>query len=390
MDPIKECAYCGAEYEKDTEHVFPFGLGGQDIFIHCVCADCNTQFSRLEQELYQKSYIALMRSTEGVEGYRPSKDKPAPFKAATLVTTDSSHKIVYEVGQYHQMKIFIRPQLIELGGSYYIEGDTSEGVNDLSKIFLEWSKSNLTLVAKNEISGELILTEFILKDRQYITTIGNNAKLKKAIKFFTLPKTHEFYPILSPRIFIDDDKILKVRAKSEVESIKFLQDLLTYNLEPRRFSSYPAALEHPLVRVNMQFNQRKVEQALVKIGLNCLLYYYPGSSMAFELRDLINYVRQGSPNINAWTESKDSIKDNNEGTHNLFFYQLESAFVVRISLFNGHFVFSFSIDKLKLLKKGEYNRLLIDYKKRRNTFQNHNAFLESFVPPRHSENNLTN
>jgi hypothetical protein len=50
---LKTCIYCENVYEKDTEHVFPHGLGGQKLFINCVCADCNRYFSGLERELYQ-------------------------------------------------------------------------------------------------------------------------------------------------------------------------------------------------------------------------------------------------------------------------------------------------------------------------------------------------
>jgi 5-methylcytosine-specific restriction endonuclease McrA len=51
---MNTCKYCGVKYDKNTEHVFPFGLGGEDTYANFVCTVCNNEFSGLERELYQK------------------------------------------------------------------------------------------------------------------------------------------------------------------------------------------------------------------------------------------------------------------------------------------------------------------------------------------------
>jgi len=122
MHEVSICFYCKNSYTGNEEHVFPNGLGGQKLYIDCVCQQCNNYFSKLEGELYQKSPIALIRSTEGVESYTKRSAAPAPFKAPILLIQDEVFGIIYEVGQYHPMKTFIRTQIIFFEGQYYLEG----------------------------------------------------------------------------------------------------------------------------------------------------------------------------------------------------------------------------------------------------------------------------
>ncbi|CAL2093263.1 hypothetical protein T190611E02C_50115 [Tenacibaculum sp. 190524A05c] len=100
----KKCFYCSNTYSKDTEHVFPDGLGGEKLYMPCVCEKCNNDFSKLEGELYQKGIPALMRSVEGVTKQK-KQNKPTYFKAPILLTLDEENKIVYEVNQNNEFKI---------------------------------------------------------------------------------------------------------------------------------------------------------------------------------------------------------------------------------------------------------------------------------------------
>lgn len=139
---IKCCAYCKNEYFEDSEHVFPLGLGGENIFMNCVCFDCNNYFSGLERELYQKSPIALVRSVEEVKGYK--KSQKAFLKASSLLSHDVENDILYEVGQYGKMNVFIRPQLFEVNGQLYGQaGKDSAGVEQLLLKLKHWAENTL-------------------------------------------------------------------------------------------------------------------------------------------------------------------------------------------------------------------------------------------------------
>ena len=93
-----KCVYCNINPVKNSDHVFPKSLGGENIYMDCVCDKCNNKFSKIERELFQKSIIGLMRSAEGVEGYSKNKRRPAPLKFPEIFQHDKEEKVVYEVG----------------------------------------------------------------------------------------------------------------------------------------------------------------------------------------------------------------------------------------------------------------------------------------------------
>jgi hypothetical protein len=379
----KKCRYCNELYhEKDSEHVFPKGLGGQDLYMDCVCEKCNNYFSGLERELYQKSIIALMRSTEGIVGYKAS-DKPAPFKAPILLTFDKENKIVYEVGQFHKMQVFIRPQIIQIKEEYYIEGDTDEGVKKFVEKFKSWMQTNLKIVTTYP-KGVEDTTGFV-KFKKEIQGFSSNEteekiKIKDEIILDLLPETHELFKFLNPRIFIDDDKKLRIRARTVQEAVNFIIGFLNFTLEPRKLTSFTNGIhEHPVVYVGLSFNNLKSEQALVKIGLNCLMHYFTQIKDDEALDICIEFIRKGSPSIRSEVAQKNSIIDRNDGTHNVFFCQVNNSVNIRISLFNGGFVYSFYIPDLKILQPYEYNRLIVDYKTRIHKFENQADFFKSFT-----------
>lgn len=65
MSDHKTCFYCSNSYTtKDSEHVFPDGLGGENKMMSCICWDCNQKFSPLENELISKSFISFFRAAE--------------------------------------------------------------------------------------------------------------------------------------------------------------------------------------------------------------------------------------------------------------------------------------------------------------------------------------
>jgi len=375
------CIYCTNTYQKNGEHVFPYGLGGQDIFMDCVCGVCNNYFSGLERELYQKSPVGLMRSTYGIEGYNPNPINPAPFKAPILVCLDKKNKHVFEVGHYAKMNIGLRPQMYYHRDRYYVEGDHQGNAELFASAFSNWKANNSILTAR--VKDEIAMVKFELVGGKYQRKILSGKQFtKKTIQFCTLPQDHRLFDELSPRLFIDDDKKLKIRAKSFTEAQDFLEAVLLDIQTNNRYTSLPdIQLDEPTIEVGFSFNAFKLEQALVKIGLNCLTHCYPVTKTSPAIKPHIDFVMGKELNdIRRSKEEKDQIRDSMDGHHNIFFAQVEQKVNVRISLFNGMFVFSFWIENLSIMKPINYSRLLINYSDRLHTFQDTNAFLRSFMP----------
>ncbi|WP_276133070.1 hypothetical protein [Polluticoccus soli] len=379
----RTCRYCSLDYPltKRGKHVFPKGLGGQDVYMDCVCGNCNQLFSTIERELIQKSLVGLMRSVEGLKGYARASDKQTPFKAQILLMADETNSYLYEVGQYLQMQVFVRAQVILYRDTFHIEADSEEGRNNLLKTYNSWKTTNLKMITRlpDKAGEDFEYVEFGLGSRVTAEKRKSEKAIKDAIIYLTLPSNHDLYPILSPRIFIDDDKKLRVRAKSEQEAIAFIEKLLTATMSKLVLHSFPGEINRQsIVNVGFSFDAFKFEQAMVKIGINCLIHYFREARNNTAIDDAIGFIMNGHPLIERRIDTKNSIIDSQPETHNIFFFQLERAFDVRVSMFNGSLIFAFSIPDLHLLKKGEYNRLVIDYKKHINKFETQGDFFASF------------
>lgn len=374
-----KCRYCDKFYhEKDSEHVFPLGLGGQDIFMDCVCKTCNNSFSDLETELLQNSPIAFMRSVEGL----------SKFNAPVQLLLDEKLKIVIEVGQLKGIQIYPRPQLMIINDKYRVLGDAKE-IEEFSEMLKKWKETNNLKVITEypDESGKVSYVQF-KRENDHFSINKNEAQFKitDEITIRLLDKTDSNYDYLTPRLFVDDrnpkkkKKKLKIRAKSQADAIDFIKNYLNFELANKETNDPVENYTYktPEISVGIGFSESKVERALVKIGLNCLMYYFPNAKNEPSIDECISYVKTGSRLIQARVEEKNNIKDSQENTHNVFFCQMDNSVDIRLSLFNGKFVYGFFIPSLCVLKPNEYSRLVIDYNKRVNKFENKKAFWESF------------
>jgi hypothetical protein len=100
----------------------------------------------------------------------------------------------------------------------------------------------------------------------------------------------------------------------------------------------------------MKFNYVKMQQALVKIGLNCLMYYYPETKANPLLKPIKEYVIKCKP-IKTTLDKKIEYLDTKEDIHTVIFYQLNEGLMVRICLFGGLFLYSFLIENLNLFER---------------------------------------
>ncbi|SKC47153.1 hypothetical protein [Ohtaekwangia koreensis] len=379
----RKCRYCQFAYSGGAkEHVFPKGLGGPNIFMDNVCENCNRKFSHYERELMRDSPVAFMRSVEGIEGYKRSHVPAGAFLAPILLTFDDQSKIVYEVGQRYPLENFIRPQMILIKGGFYIEGDKREGLEMLGKKFAQWKRDVRIIALKIRKNDTVSLQwiEFVDNGSNYETVVqSSNTKSKDIIKIDILTDTHDLFRYLSPRLFLNDLGELWVRARDLDDAVSFLIKLMNYTRVRVALSSYPKTFTNPLIYVGQNFNNLQFSQCLVKIGINCLMYYYPAFKDDESMNECISFVMTGNGKIELKGEEKDNIKDFGEGTHSLFFQQTSYGMNVRIAFFNGTGgAFTFDVVGLKILMPGEFNRLVVDYKSHTMEFQDRIKFLSSF------------
>ncbi|MEO9851895.1 MAG: HNH endonuclease [Reichenbachiella sp.] len=384
----KECKYCENEYSENKEHVFPYGLGGENIYVDFVCNNCNNLFSRLEGELYQKSIISLMRSAEGIEGYKPTKSKPSPLKASLCLILDKENGIIYEGGQFQEFQIYLRPQVIDIEGKYYAEGSSNKDIEKLARQFHKWKKTSLRAINGSKIQKGYVKEYFEceMEGGEFeIKSIKGSLKVKSEIRIDVLPKSNNLHDILTARLFLDDrdpkNNRLRIRAQSVKQAIEFLKGFLDFTSVKRTLNCYPQKnLDDSIITIGLNWDESKLERALAKIGLNCLMHYFPESRNSDKINSLLEFVFSGTSQMKGQLINRNTIIDSNPKTHNLLFFQSKTNFSIRISLFNGSFTFVISIPELELIKEGTYRRLVVDYKNRINKFEDQSEFINSFSP----------
>ena len=364
------CAYCEINPAGNSDHVFPKGLGGENIYMDCVCETCNKSFSKIERELLQKSPVGLMRSAEGIEGYLKNKTRPASLKHQTF-HFDEKNKIVYEVEVYNGFKSYIRPQIIKVGDNICAAVPSQEGFEALKKAFKDWRNEHLIMVTKypSEAGGNYEAVKFLSKEDKYVdekielskAELGN----KKVIYYSLMNDCNEIKEYFQPRMFFDDsgkpDKLI-VRSRNLEEGIQFVIDLLNSRNQETENFSYSEKHEKSKIFVSTQFNAVMMQQALVKIGLNALMYYYPETKYNPSLKPAKDFIVKGTA-IKAGIDKKIDLLDTRRDMHSVLFYQLEEGLMIRTSLFGSHFIYSFIIEGFRLFQgNGHFSGLEVDYK----------------------------
>jgi hypothetical protein len=366
-----ECIYCNRLYEKNTEHVFPHGLGGEKVFINCVCENCNNDFSKLEGELFQKSPISLIRSVNNLKGY----SKKAFFKASELFIYDDVNNVVYEISQFNEMDIRLKPQIIEIDSRYYLEGgDSSEIKLFLSKM-KKWKEGSLTAFI-NDLSFKYV--KFIYSDDDVeIEIFESDQKLNGEIIIESFNNESNLFKDFSPRIFLDDNKKIRVRGKTIDEAIVFLKKILKLSKESIKFKSKKKHIDYNgIVYVGQSFSNDHCLRAIVKVFLNTLFHYFPNSRKDNQIKDYISYVNFGTPLIDIDIDKKNNLIDLNDKSHTIFFYQGNDSLSLRLSLFGGKAIFTNFMKGVKVFNDNDYYRIVIDYENRLNRLENKNDIIK--------------
>lgn len=368
------CIYCNSNYDKNTEHVFPLGLGGENIMMDCVCRSCNNEFSNLERELYQKSPVALIRSCQGIIGNK-SRNAVSAFKAPILLCQDDITQAVYEVGQSERMQVYIRPQIMQINNVFYVETDQQDNLTNLMKKFNAWKYGNLRLVLKLPQSKQTA-PDYIQIEKTENTylykSFSEQLKIKNEILLNQIPNSHHLHKFMDPRIYLDDNGNLKIRARTKKDAVKFILALLKFSDSKKLMTSYAPNTENMKeISVGFNFDSKKSEQALVKITLNTIFHYYPAARFQTVMQPYLDFVNRGEKKFSAGLERKNSILDSGVNTHIIFLFQTKTFLCARISLFNGQIVYQFLIPGLNLIKQNTFSQVIVDYKLHKNLLSNH-------------------
>ncbi|MFZ6014437.1 MAG: HNH endonuclease [Bacteroidota bacterium] len=367
---IKLCVYCDRNAVTNSEHVFPYGLGGENIFLDCVCSACNSEFSKLERELIQKSIVGLIRSEVGLEGYSKNKIHPSPFKQATIFHHDESSGIVYEVGQSKGFEIYIRPQILRKDNAYYLEGASQQELEKFSKVFIKWLKDNPVVVQLPVPSASPNAIRFIKTGNQYSYETYTVAKVRKEIILKIVGEDDRYFEQITPRIFLDDEDKIFVRAKSLEEAADFLMGLLNLIENKTPLNSYKKDLAAtPIIAVSFNFDNKKVERAVVKIAMNLLFHYYPETRGSAMFHSAKQFVLMGDrTDLPCYLGQPIASIDKIENSHSVSFVQYEKKLVMRINLFSGKVIFCLELKGFSIMKPGEHSAVDIDYIKRKQKF----------------------
>ncbi|MEG6586478.1 HNH endonuclease [Dendrosporobacter sp. 1207_IL3150] len=226
------CFYCGSDGPFNKEHVFPYSLGGGGddwTLINCVCAQCNNIFSSIERAFARHSLEALSRTAYGPAGRKrkgnSSRAVPLYSDGAFLLATDRD--LAYEAGLELGLKPYLRAQIIEDNYPEYII--TGSDRDELESLFAAISKFDENKYLTLEVPTK---KDQLFKVAQLFMDENNGLKIEKV---FDSPRPmgawyEEFFEMnerrLTPRIFLDDEKRLVLRAESPEYGVKFIGHIL--------------------------------------------------------------------------------------------------------------------------------------------------------------------
>lgn len=379
------CIFCDENIASSSEHVFPFGLGGENIFIDCMCTRCNNSFSGIETELLENSPIAFMRTVEGLEGYKRNTNKlrPASLPSPEMLQYVEEDNVAYEVGIYKELHAFVRPQLIQIKGDIYIEGASKKEMLEFCNLLLEWKNQNPILVAKYDRhdSSKTNILRFEKSESTFIAESVSASNLKKAMRFFIVLSSHQYFQILEPRISLDHRKRLYLRARNIKEGIEFICNLLRkIEFEQANFSSFSPKETNQLISNVMSFNVIKFNKAIVKIAVNLIIHYFPSLRTTTTILNAIKYLKKNDDakevKLGSF-EKADTLLDKFEGCHTVAFIQRDTMVEVRLSLFKGSYVQSIYFANLELPDWNTpiHSVVIINFKNRKQRFLKYNELL---------------
>lgn len=279
---VLKCIYCNSSGPFSSEHIFPYSLGGGGqgwTLNNCVCKECNNLFSSLERELARSSIEALQRTIYGPAGRKENnKFHKVPIYSDNIFYLPQNNDLIYEGGLALGFNPYLRAQIIEIQfPENKITGSDKNELKHLVKKIKKTFNNNLQLILdlpSKKGEGIKIANLELREKKLKITSIERVKNIDGGIWLRSFPEDIEDRR-LTPRIFLDDEKRLVVRAKSKSEAVEFLGPVIWNFLHKeikctnkiKNAKSYTTT-SNPKYSFNVSFNFVKVARAVAKIGLN--------------------------------------------------------------------------------------------------------------------------
>lgn len=383
----QKCVYCNTNAPSNSEHVFPRSLGGQSLYMNCVCDTCNNKFSNMERELIQKSIVGIMKSAEGLGTGKGVRKAPLKYREIfQYVETDG---FVYEVGVEGFIPYYL-PQIFKIENEFYCEASSQPELDTLLKKFDKWRHTgqHVTILPKGKKHKRII--KFTPTNNEWSHSNSELTRVKDSIILLTLSNNHEYSTFFTPRLYLDNDGQLIIRCVSEEEGINFFTDFLNECGKSLELTNYKSQGSKEAVMVSMEFNLPLIQRAFLKIGLNSVMYYYPKTINSPFLQPIKNCILDGESNSLRGKVFGDRIEliDKLENTHTILFSQNNKGLIVRVCLF-GSVNCGFFIEGLKIHDDSEFMSIVeINYKTRTQKHIDFTDFLINTLPENHHINTL--
>lgn len=124
---VGECIYCGSKNELSTEHIIPYGLGGEDVLLNASCPACAQITSEFEYEVLHNQVMQLRAEYD-----LPSRNNSVPEELPLDILTDQKgeKRVHFSTAEHPTLALFLlypRPEV--LGGEQPKKGINITGNN---------------------------------------------------------------------------------------------------------------------------------------------------------------------------------------------------------------------------------------------------------------------
>ncbi|MDH6373812.1 hypothetical protein M2444_005655 [Paenibacillus sp. PastF-3] len=282
------CIYCCEDRKFNSEHAFPYSLGGGGqgwTLNDMVCEVCNNSFSTMERELARSSMESLARVCYGPEGrQRKERSRKLPLYADNIFYLPDDNNLAYEGGMDLGLVPYIRAQIIET--AYPIHQVTGSERNEIFSLLDRLKRiqdEGVYLVTKTPSKkGEFFEVSDISFEGKVavITGVRKEVKLKNpGIWFESFPE--DLTRLRTPRLFLDDEQRLVLRAENIQNALDFLGEIV-YTIS-NDFSVFKQQAEDaetitsgsgPKYGIYMKIKPLDTARAIAKIGMNHVAILY--------------------------------------------------------------------------------------------------------------------
>lgn len=340
---MNQCIFCPKEVIKPTEHVFPKGLGGGDVFVDFVCSDCNNRFSGIERELIQKSFVGFIRTAEGVQGYRKKKNNhPAALKYLDILYKDTNHSLIYECGVEAQLKPYFKPQIIKYTNEFITVASDPKDGELFQKHFQNWFDEPIIITKFPEkVEEQYESIRFYIDEHKKVHYSNEVLHKSKKHHIIYIPmEVEEYDNIFTPRVFLSADDRLYVRANSIAQSVEFITELVSYLLVNGKTST-PEGLpstevvQSPKLLMSFNFDLRKCNRAAAKILINTLLHFHPTLRAHPSLANIKKFIIDGDVTIKGGFTNKNIPYFKIPDCHQVLFTVEGNNLILYLSLFGA-------------------------------------------------------